>query len=309
MERGLSVSGLRKSYGERQAVDSVSFEVSAGETFGLLGPNGAGKTTTLECILGLREPDAGSIRIDGIDARRSRRDVKRRIGAALQTSALPDKMTPREAIVLFAALSGVKREPDSLLDEFGLRASATAPFHTLSGGQQQRLALALALVNNPTLLVLDEPTAGLDANARHELHGLLAALRGQGRTILLTTHDLHEAERLCDRVAIIDRGRIAAVGPPRALATAAAGELSVAIRTSKPIDAAWLAETPGVEDVTCGGLSARFRAATMELVVSTVLPRIMRAGITVVELHVQTATLEETFLRLTARDVPGTDGK
>jgi ABC-2 type transport system ATP-binding protein len=309
MERGLSVSGLRKSYGERQAVDTVSFEVRAGETFGLLGPNGAGKTTTLECILGLREPDAGSIHIDGIDARRSRRDVKRRIGAALQTTALPDKMTPREAIVLFAALSGVSRGPDALLEEFGLLEIAKAPFQTLSGGQRQRLALALALVNNPTLLVLDEPTAGLDANARHDLQARLATLRSQGRTILLTTHDLHEAERLCDRVAIIDGGRIAAVGPPHALATATAAELRVAIRTSEPIDAAWLAETPGIEDVTCDQSSVRFRAGTMELVVSTVLPRIMRAGITVVELHVQTATLEETFLRLTARDVPGTDSK
>ncbi len=157
--------------------------------------------------------------------------------------------------------------------------------------------------------MLDEPTAGLDANARHELQVRLAALRGQGRTILLTTHDLHEAERLCDRVAIIDGGRIAAVGPPHALATATAAELRVAIRTSKPIDAAWLAETPGIEDVTSGDLSVRFRAATMELVVSTVLPRIMNAGISVVELHVQTATLEETFLRLTARDVPGTESK
>jgi ABC-2 type transport system ATP-binding protein len=309
MEQGLSVSGLRKSYGERPAVDSVSFDVRAGETFGLLGPNGAGKTTTLECILGLREPDAGSIRIDGIDARKSRRDVKRRIGAALQTTALPDKMTPREAIGLFAALSGVTTEPDFLLDEFGLRAIATAPFQTLSRGQQQRLALALALVNNPTLLVLDEPTAGLDANARHELQVRLATLREQGRTILLTTHDLHEAERLCDRVAIIDGGRIAAIGPPHALATATAAGLSVTLRTSKPIDAAWLAGTPGIAAVTCDGLSARFRATTMELVVATVVPGIMSAGIAVVDLHVHTATLEETFLRLTAGDVPGTDSR
>jgi ABC-2 type transport system ATP-binding protein len=309
MERGLSVSGLRKSYGERRAVDTISFEVREGETFGLLGPNGAGKTTTLECILGLREPDAGSIHIDGIDARKSRRDVKRRIGAALQTTALPDKMTPREALVLFAALSGVSAEPDLLLDEFGLQAIAKAPFHTLSRGQQQRLALALALVNNPTLLVLDEPTAGLDANARHELQVRLATLRGQGRTILLTTHDLHEAERLCDRVAILDGGRIAAVGPPHALATATGPGLSVAIRTSKPIDAVWLAGIPGIEAVTCDGLSARFRATTMELVVSTVVPGIRSAGIAVVDLHVQTATLEETFLRLTAGDVSGTDSK
>ena len=309
MERGLSVSGLRKSYGERPAVDTVSFDVRSGETFGLLGPNGAGKTTTLECILGLREPDAGTIHIDGIDARRSRRDVTRRIGAALQTSAMPDKMTPREAIVLFAALSGVTGEPDVLLEEFGLQEIASAPFHTLSGGQQQRLALALALVNNPTLLVLDEPTAGLDANARHDLQVRLATLRGQGRTVLLSTHDLQEAERLCDRVAIIDRGRIAAVGPPHALATATTSALSVAIRTAEPIDAAWLAGTPGIEDVTSGDLSVRFRAESMELVVSTVLPRIMRAGIAVVELHVHKATLEETFLRLTARGVPGTESR
>jgi ABC-2 type transport system ATP-binding protein len=220
MPVAVAVDNLSKAYGPVDAVRDVSFEVLEGETFGLLGPNGAGKTTTLECVLGLRDPDHGNIHICGIDARRSPRAAKAVLGAALQRTALQDKLTPREALALFGAFFQRRRGSAELLERFGLSDKADAPFDTLSGGQRQRLALALAFVNDPKVVVLDEPTAGLDPRARRELRDLLHSLREQRHTIVLASHDLHEVELLCDRVAIIDRGRIVASGAPKALVAA-----------------------------------------------------------------------------------------
>src|SRR5450631_2442141 len=177
----VSVTGLSKRYGATEAVSDVSFEVGAGRIFGLLGPNGAGKTTTLECILGLRQPDRGSIQIDGL------------VGAQLQAATLQDKITPRQALELFGAFYPEPFTADELLARFDLEDKADAPFASLSGGQRQRLFLALALVNRPTLLVLDEPTAGLDPQARRKLRSLIGEMRSDGRTVLLSTHDLQEA--------------------------------------------------------------------------------------------------------------------
>src|SRR6187455_2840277 len=187
MDGGLSVSGLRKRYGELQAVADVSFEVRTGEIFGLLGPNGAGKTTTLECIIGLREPDAGDIRVCGINARTHPRDVKQRIGAALQATALQDKITPREALTLFGSFYAKHEDSAALLERFSLSEKADLPFDSLSGGQRQRLALALAFVNKPELVFLDEPTAGLDPQSRRELHDEILTMKADGHTVLLTT--------------------------------------------------------------------------------------------------------------------------
>ena len=216
----LIVRDLHKSYGGIAAVRGVNFSVSAGEIFGLLGPNGAGKTTTVECLTGLRAPDAGVVEICGLDARQNSAAAKEKLGVALQSTALQDKITPREALRLFTTFyaRGHTIAPDALLARFGLTDKADARYDTLSGGQRQKLALALAFVNQPEVVLLDEPTVGLDVRARRELHAEIERMRRDGHAVLLTTHALDEAEKLCDRVAIIHRGEIVAAGSPRTLA-------------------------------------------------------------------------------------------
>ncbi|MBM3852620.1 MAG: ABC transporter ATP-binding protein, partial [Verrucomicrobia bacterium] len=208
----VAVRELRKSYDGVAVLHGVSFAIEAGEIFGLLGPNGAGKTTTVECLVGLREPESGEIAVGGIDARRRPREVKEQIGVALQATSLPDKITPCEALRLFGAMYRARVEPAELLERFALRDKAESPVDSLSGGQRQRLGLALAFVNRPRLVVLDEPTAGLDPQARRDLHAAIRRRRDDGCTVLFTTHHLDEAEELCDRVAIIDHGRLLATG-------------------------------------------------------------------------------------------------
>jgi len=221
----IAVEGLSRRYGDVAAIDGISFAIQAGEIFGLLGPNGAGKTTTLECILGLTEPDGGRIEICGIDARANLRAARAKIGAVLQATGLQDKITPREALELFAAFQAAPLRTDSLLQRFGLMEKADAAFDTLSGGQKQRLALTLAFVGDPQVLVLDEPTTGLDPQMRREVQEQVLAVKGSGRAILLTTHDMDEAARLCDRVAVIARGRIVATDTPRRLMAEHGGTL------------------------------------------------------------------------------------
>ena len=193
------VRDLRKSYAGVEAVRGVSFNIGAGEIFGLLGPNGAGKTTTVECLIGLREPDAGELEVCGFDARRNPREVKQMIGVALQSTSLQDKITPREALRLFGSFYRERVPPGELLERFALTEKADARFETLSGGQRQRLAIALAFVNRPKLVLLDEPTTGLDPQSRRELHAAIAQMKHDGYTVLFTTHYLDEAEHLCDR--------------------------------------------------------------------------------------------------------------
>src|SRR5918999_6295587 len=232
MSSKVVVRDLKKRYGGVEAARGVSFEIQDGEIFGLIGPNGAGKTTTLECVIGLREPDAGVIFVCGIDARRHPREVKQRLGAALQTTALQDKITPREALSLFGSFYREKASPAELLERFGLREKADAPFDSLSGGQRQRLALALAFVNKPELVFLDEPTANLDAQSRRELHGEIMRMKQDGHTVLLTTHYIDEAEALCDRIAVIDKGLIVATGRTRDLIDQSEALPSVFVATS-----------------------------------------------------------------------------
>jgi ABC-2 type transport system ATP-binding protein len=222
MTAAIAVKGLSRRYGAVQAIDGVSFEVGAGEIFGLLGPNGAGKTTTLECILGLTRPDQGRIEICGIDARG--RQAREKTGAVLQATGLQDKITPREALDLFASFYRAPLASDVLLQRFGLEEKSDTTFETLSGGQKQRLALALAFIGNPQALLLDEPTAGLDPQIRREVQGHIRAIKDDGRAILLSTHDMDEAEQLCDRIAVIARGRIVAVGTPHELMAGASLE-------------------------------------------------------------------------------------
>lgn len=292
---------LRKCYGGVEAVQGVSFEIAAGEIFGLLGANGAGKTTTLECVLGLREPDSGLIEVCGVDARRNPREVKQRVGAALQSTALQDKLTPREALALFGTLYRQSATPDELIARFGLGEKADAPFESLSGGQRQRLALALAFVNRPELVFLDEPTTGLDPVSRRELHDEIRRMKADGHTVLLTTHYLEEAELLCDRIAIMDRGRVVATGTPAELIGRSSALQTVTLVAAGPLDVAQLGRIPGAQDLTVEGAHARFRVRDTGRALPAIGAWLETNGIELVDLRVRKATLEDVFIALTGR--------
>lgn len=303
MSAKVVVEGLRKRYGSVRAVSDVSFEVRDGEIFGLLGPNGAGKTTALECIIGLRQPDRGTIEVCGIDARARPHDAKRRIGASLQTTSLQDKITAREALRLFGSFYGGKAEAQRLLERFVLTDAADKAFDELSGGQRQRLALALAFVNDPELVFLDEPTSGLDPQSRRELHAEIARMKRDGRAVLLTTHYIEEAEQLCDRIAIIDRGRIIATGEPRDLIAGSRTTFSVFIQTTRPIDRDSLADLTGVAELTCTDRNARFRSDDVKQTLSELIELLDAEGNELAELTVRKATLEDVFIELTGRNL------
>ena len=293
------IRDLRKSYGGVEAVAGVSFEIQDGEIFGMLGPNGAGKTSTLECVIGLREPDSGTIEVCGIDARQHPQEVKQRIGAALQTTSLQDKITGREALALFGSFYRRSVPPADLLKRFSLEEKADAPFDTLSGGQKQRLALALAFVNQPELVFLDEPTTGLDPQSRRELHGEIARMKQDGHTVLLTTHYIEEAEQLCDRIAIVDHGRIITTGAPKDLIAASNLTQLVSFETSRPVDAALLGRLPGITEPAVDGVHGRFRTRD----ISRALPELIRLleaqQVQLAGLVVGKITLEDVFIELT----------
>jgi ABC-2 type transport system ATP-binding protein len=298
------VRDLKKRYGGIEAARGVSFDIEEGEIFGLLGPNGAGKTTTVECIIGLREPDGGTVEVCGIDARERPRDVKQKIGAALQTTALQDQITPREALALFGAFYSRRADPDRLIQRFGLADKADAPFDSLSSGQRQRLALALAFVNDPELVFLDEPTTGLDAQSRRDLHARILQMKRDGHTVLLTTHYMEEAESLCDRIAVIDKGRIVASGRTRELVAASCAPPHVSVVSSRPVDAAGFARIDGITGIEASGTSVTFRAPDPNQAVADLVKVLDAQAATIVELHVRRASLEDVFLELTGPGEP-----
>jgi ABC-2 type transport system ATP-binding protein len=241
-EFAIYVRGLRKSYGSFEAVKGIDFEVRPGEVFGLLGPNGAGKTSTVEILEGLRPRSAGKVTVLDFDPDRQKKQLKDRIGACLQATNLPDKITVREALDFFGSLYSRKADVDTLLKRLQLWDKKDAGYATLSGGQKQRVALALALINDPQMLFLDEPTTGLDPQVRLEIRDLIEELRAEKRTILMTTHYIEEAERLCDRVAILDAGQIIAIGTPRELQERSANQSSIEIKLGQPLKDANLPE-------------------------------------------------------------------
>src|SRR5271157_2431094 len=244
----LQVENLVKRYGHLQAVRDVSFAVEEGEVFGLLGPNGAGKTSTIEILEGLRVADGGRVSVCGFDPMKNPTELKHEIGAALQSTSLPDKLKVTEALRLFSSFYKRGRKPEELLKRFGLEEKRNAFYHQLSGGQKQRLALAMALVNDPRVLFLDEPTAGLDPQVRREIYNIIEELKHEKKTIVLTTHYIEEAERLCDRVAIVDHGKVVALGTPRELKTRSGGTTRIEVRLAKPeLDGA-LKNLEGVAD-------------------------------------------------------------
>jgi ABC-2 type transport system ATP-binding protein len=231
----IQVTGLTKTYGDFLAVKGIDFEVHAGEVFGLLGPNGAGKTTTVEILEGLRPRSGGDVSVLGFDPGAQSRQLKDRIGVCLQSTNLPEKIKVREAINLFREFYTQTVDGDGLLKRLSLWEKRDALYGTLSGGQKQRLALALALLNDPQLLFLDEPSAGLDPQARLEIHELVSDLRREQRSILITTHYIEEAEKLCDRVAIVDEGRIIAIGAPHEIQARTLGHSVIEIRCEQPL--------------------------------------------------------------------------
>ncbi len=299
-EPAVSIRGLVKRYGPSTAVDGIDLEIGRGEVFGLLGPNGAGKTTTLECLEGMREPDAGSLCVVGCDPRADRRVLREKLGVQLQSSALPDSMRVDEAIALICAWHGMGMRPD-LIEGFGITGLLRKQYRELSTGQRRRVHLVLALVSNPDVLVLDEPTAGLDVQGRAQLHDEIRAVKSQGVTVLLATHDMAEAEELCDRIAIMIRGRVAVCGTPAQVTAAGSGRTRVRIRTSRGSllpggdrgDAVFVGDDDGYLEWRCHDVAA---------LVTQLLGRVQVADDAVEDLRVERPSLEERFLELVEGD-------
>ncbi|GAA2433541.1 ABC transporter ATP-binding protein [Streptomyces macrosporus] len=294
----IEVNGLTKAYGGRTVVDGVSFSVEEGEIFGILGPNGAGKTTTVECVEGLRTPDAGTVRVAGLDPVADHDRVTLLLGAQLQESALQAKLTVREALELYGAFYPRPADRRPLADRLGLAERLDTRFAKLSGGQKQRLFIALALVGNPRIVVLDELTTGLDPRARRDTWRLIEDVRDSGVTVLLVTHFMEEAQRLCDRVAVVDKGRVAALDTPAGLIGRAAASTVVSFTPSRPLDERELAALPDVNSVTRKG--DRVRLAGSDETVNALLSLLARHRVTAGQLRVVDATLDDAFLDLTA---------
>ncbi|GGX21661.1 multidrug ABC transporter ATP-binding protein [Streptomyces malachitofuscus] len=293
----IDVTDLRKTYGGRAAVDGVSFTVEEGEIFGILGPNGAGKTTTVECVEGLRVPDAGRVRVTGLDPVADHEEVARVLGAQLQQSALQPKLTVREALELYASFHPHPADWRPLAERLGLAPKLTTRFAKLSGGQKQRLFIALALIGNPRVVVLDELTTGLDPRARRDTWELIEDIRAGGVTVLLVTHFMEEAQRLCDRIAVIDKGRVAALDTPAGLIRRSAGATVIGFSPSAPLDDRDLAALPGLASVQ--HKDGRVTLSGTDETVNAVITLLARARVTAHQLRVTDATLDDAFLDLT----------
>ena len=302
MRNVIEVSGIRKTYGATVAVAEVSFAVREGEIFGLIGPNGAGKTTTMECVEGVRRPDRGSISILGLDPFGDVYQLQNRIGVQLQQAQLQKRIKVWEAVDLWASLYSKPVDGDRLLDQLGLAGKRNAWFMTLSGGQKQRLFIALALINDPEVVFLDELTTGLDPQARRAIWELVRGIRDRGKTVFLTTHLMDEAERLCDRVAVIEHGRIIDMGSPAELVARHCPTRTVVLATSDPLAEEHLRSIPTVESVT--RQDARF---TMEGpgddFVTEVIRCVSENRMRVTEFRTVLPTLEDVFLKLTGHSI------
>jgi ABC-2 type transport system ATP-binding protein len=297
----IRVHDVRKSYGEVHAVDGVSFEVGRGEVFGLLGPNGAGKTTTVEMLEGLRQPDAGRLEILGLDAVHQPDELKERIGVTLQTAELYPKLTVVEVLDLFRSFYARTLPTDRLVDFLDLGERRKAQTRELSGGQRQRLAVALALVNDPEVVFLDEPTTGLDPAARRSLWELIERHRGQGKTILLTTHYMEEADHLCDRLAIMDHGHILEMGTARELIDRRFHERAVRFDDLAGIADAELAGLPAVSSIRHDEGTTFLYTRDVPAAIGALLALSESRGVEIGDLGVRKATLEDVFLDLTGR--------
>jgi ABC-2 type transport system ATP-binding protein len=292
----IEVNNLRKRYGAHMAVKDVSFQVRQGEIFGLLGRNGAGKTTTVECLQGLRRADGGRVRVLGLDPQRHTQQLRRRIGCQLQEAALPDRLKVWEALDLFASLTSTTTDWRVLMGQWGLADKRTASFASLSGGQRQRLFVALALVNDPEVVFLDELTQGLDPAARRVAWELIRAIRQRGATVVLVTHYMDEAEQLCDRIAVVDGGRVVATDTPQGLIARFGGPIRISFTTDGH-DTGFLQGMAHVQAVRRRG--ERIEAEGTGPVLALVAAELVARGIVPADLRADQATLEDVFLRLT----------
>jgi ABC-2 type transport system ATP-binding protein len=307
MSAVVEVEHLRKAYGGVLAVDDISLEVEPGEIFGLLGPNGAGKTTTVECVEGLRRPDRGRIRVLGLDPARDTRELRRRIGCQLQQAALPDRIRVWEAMDLFASLAPRGVRWSASLDQWGLEGRRGAAFSSLSGGEQQRLFIALALGNRPEVVFLDELTQGLDPAARRVAWDLVREVRDRGATVVLVTHFMDEAQQLCDRVAVVHRGRVAALDTPQGLITRFGGGVRVVFSAPPEADLDWLPRAPHVSRVARHG--PRLEVSGDGPVLAHVGAALIAHGLEPADLRTEQPTLEDVFLHITQAAGPsGVEG-
>lgn len=303
MESCITVSGLRKSYGDFEAVRGIDFEVAQGEVFGLLGPNGAGKTTTIEILEGLRARSAGDVRVLGFDPAVDVRAIKDRIGVCLQATNLPEKIRLHEAMTLFASFYSRNVDGDKLLARLQLTEKRNAFYSTLSGGQKQRLALALAMINDPQLIFLDEPTTGLDPQVRGEIHKLIVELRGNHNSLILTTHYIEEAERLCDRVAIIDKGQIVAIGSPAALIAQTFGTSMIEIQLDRPMEGEPPLQPDEKLTIDAARTNLKIASPRPPRTIVEIVKWIDQSGLGLVDIHLKRPTLEDVFLELTGRSL------
>jgi ABC-2 type transport system ATP-binding protein len=300
----VSVEELRKTYGTTTAVDNISFEVREGEIFGIVGPNGAGKTTTIECLEGLRKPDSGRIQILGKDPKNDSNFLKLHTGMQLQQSNLPDRMKVWEALDLYSTFYPNPVNWQTLLQTLGISEKRNTVFSRLSGGQKQRLFIALALLPDPKLIFLDELTTGLDPQARHAIWDLIREVRSKGKTILLTTHFMEEAERLCDRVAILDHGQIVALDTPAALIRSIAGEESITFHVDAPLPVSFEQAFSGSTRIEQQGDRIVIHGKSDNVpLISTVVNRLTEYKIKFRDLSTAQANLEDVFLALTGRQI------
>ena len=302
MNPAIVVDDLTRTYGELVAVDGVSFEVSPGEIVGLIGPNGAGKTTLLECLEGLRTPSGGSVRVLDVDPAHPTPAWRTRIGVQLQTAALPPKIKVREAMSLFASLYDHPADTDELLEELGIAAKRDAYVEKLSGGQRQRVFIALALINRPELVFLDELTTALDPQARLAMWDVVRSIREGGATVLMTTHDMDEAEALCDRVGVVDHGRLIALDTVPNLVASLGGGAEVELRTSRPVTAEALDGVDGVSNLRIRGCQVRLHAPDTRFP-QRIIEALEATGVVVSDVRVSAPDLEDVFLSLTGRSM------
>ncbi|MGO1049622.1 ABC transporter ATP-binding protein [Crossiella sp. CA198] len=296
----IEVANLHKRYREHTAVADVSFTVERGEIFGILGPNGAGKTTTVECVTGLRARDGGTVRVLGEDPAHASLELRAALGVQLQQGRLPDKITVWEALDLYAAFYPDPASPERLIEEWGLREKRNTAFRKLSGGQKQRLLIALALIGNPKIAVLDELTTGLDPQARRDTWELVERVRDNGVTVLLVTHFMAEAERLCDRIAVIDQGRVVALDTPGGLVASVRAEVRIRFRPSIPLPPGFLESLPDVSGVDRSGAVITVRGTGNLL--HTVTATLARAGIVAEDLRLDQTGLDDAFVALTGTE-------
>ena len=303
----VEVVGLRKTYGDTVAVDDVSFSVNEGEIFGILGPNGAGKTTTVECVIGLRNPDSGTMRVMGLDPRVDREALHAMVGVQLQSSALPGQLRVGEILDLFHSFYQDPADLNEIVGALDLAGKRRTFYRSLSGGLKQRVSIALALIGRPRVAVLDEMTTGLDPQARRDTWGLIESIRDRGVTILLVTHYMDEAERLCDRVALFDQGKVVAIDTPEGLADRAGAAKRVRFVPSGPFEDRLLTGLPEVSRVEHD--SEHVVVTGSGELANVVILALAQAGVTATDLHLASANLEDAFVALTGRhlheEVPG----